>query len=56
MLLNLHFLLYIAMFYSYDFAPNISEDDAIKELNYRFKEHGVGYQYESGKIIRIDSR
>lgn len=30
--------------------------DAIDELNYRFREHGVGYQYESGKIIRIDSQ
>lgn len=31
-------------------------DDAIKELNVRFLEHGVGYQYESGTIIRIDSK
>ena len=30
--------------------------DAIAELNYRFQEHGVGYQYESGKIIRVDSQ
>jgi hypothetical protein len=30
-------------------------DDAIDELNARFKEHGVGYQYANGKIIRIDS-
>ena len=30
-------------------------DSAIAELNYRFREHGVGYQYESGKIIRVDS-
>ena len=28
---------------------------AIAELNYRFREHGVGYQYESGKIVRVDS-
>lgn len=34
----------------------ISPDDAIAELNYRFNEHGVGYQYESGKIIRADSQ
>jgi len=33
-----------------------SPDDAIAELNYRFREHGVGYQYESGQIIRIDSK
>lgn len=31
-------------------------DDAIKELNARFREHGVGYQYESGSIVRIDSQ
>lgn len=33
-----------------------SPDDAIAELNYRFKEHGVGYQYAAGKIIRIESQ
>lgn len=27
----------------------------IDELNLRFKEAGVGYQYESGEIIRVDS-
>ena len=26
----------------------------IDELNQRFKEHGVGYRFESGQIIRID--
>jgi hypothetical protein len=31
-------------------------EDAISELNERFKEHGVGYQFESGEIIRIDSQ
>ena len=31
-------------------------DEAIKELNYRFREHGVGYQYDSGQIIRVDSQ
>lgn len=30
-------------------------DDAINELNYRFREHSIGYQYENGQIIRIDS-
>ncbi len=34
----------------------ISSDEAIDELNHRFREHGVGYQYESGKIIRVDSQ
>jgi len=31
-------------------------DDAIDELNTRFKEHGIGYQYSGGRIIRIDSQ
>ena len=30
-------------------------DDAIKELNFRFRDAGIGYQFESGKIIRLDS-
>ena len=33
----------------------IGRDDAIEELNQRFKEHGFGYQFTNGKIIRIDS-
>jgi hypothetical protein len=28
---------------------------AIAELNERFREHGVGYQFESGIIVRVDS-
>ena len=31
-------------------------DQAIEELNYRFKEHGVGYCFVNGEIIRIDSQ
>lgn len=30
-------------------------DSAIDELNGRFKEHGVGFQFIGGEIIRIDS-
>ena len=30
-------------------------DEAIKELNERFKQAGVGYQFEDGCILRIDS-
>ncbi|MFC0515171.1 STM4504/CBY_0614 family protein [Mucilaginibacter angelicae] len=33
----------------------ISEDDAIAELNERFKQHAVGYQYEFGELIKVDS-
>lgn len=34
----------------------LEPDEAIFELNYRFREHGIGYQYESGEIIRVDSQ
>jgi len=30
-------------------------DQAIEELNQRFKEHGIGYQYLNGEIVRVDS-
>ena len=33
----------------------IDADSAIEELNGRFKEHGVGYRFTDGKIVRIDS-
>jgi hypothetical protein len=33
----------------------ITPDEAIAELNARFKEHGVGFQFESNKLIRMDS-
>jgi hypothetical protein len=35
--------------------PSITADDAIEELNRRFLDHGVGYKYEAGMPIRIDS-
>lgn len=31
-------------------------DDAIAELNQRFQEHAVGYQYQAGRIVRVDSQ
>lgn len=41
----------------YIFITNvkISPDEAIEELNERFKEHGIGYSFDGGEIIRIDS-
>jgi len=30
-------------------------DEVITEMNARFKQHAVGYQYESGEIIRVDT-
>ena len=32
-----------------------SADDAVKELNERFRRAGVGYQFEDGKIFCVDS-
>jgi AbiJ N-terminal domain 4 len=34
----------------------MSVTEGIKELNFRFQEAAVGYQYESGRMIRIDSQ
>ena len=31
-------------------------DDAISELNARFRESGIGYQFEGGELMRIDSQ
>ena len=41
----------------YFYRDDASEksDDAIEELNYRFREHGIGYQFTNGGIIRTDS-
>ncbi|MBI3009307.1 MAG: hypothetical protein HYY56_07365, partial [Candidatus Omnitrophica bacterium] len=42
----------------YRMQAEVTQDpnDAIDELNTRFKEHGVGYQYVNGIIIRMDSQ
>ena len=42
--------------YRFNEIATQSPDDAINELNGRFKEAGVGYQFESGELIRIDSQ
>lgn len=43
--------------YRYLRRDNASQlaDDAIKELNARFQEHGIGYRLEEGEIVRVDS-
>lgn len=33
----------------------LEAEEAVSELNERFKEHGVGYQFESNELIRLDS-
>jgi len=35
--------------------PQVDPDAAIEELNTRFREHGIGYQYEAMELIRVDS-
>ena len=37
------------------FGMTITPKDAVQELNERFRQAGVGYRFESGKIVRIDS-
>jgi AbiJ N-terminal domain 4 len=47
------------MLTSYNFSNDIiviSPDEAVAELNKRFLEHGLGYQFESNEIIRVDSK
>lgn len=39
----------------YDNHP-IKIDEAIHEFNYRCRDAGVGYQFENGEIIRVDSQ
>lgn len=43
--------------YQYLFRQQFNEvaDAAIEELNIRFNEHGVGYYYSDGTILRVDS-
>jgi hypothetical protein len=43
--------------YAYLFRQNASKiaDAALDELNTRFREHGIGFQYVDGEIIRVDS-
>lgn len=36
--------------------PKITPDEAIDELNTRMRFHGIGFQFESGEMIRVDSQ
>jgi hypothetical protein len=49
--------MYIRKDYNYRHTTTrkLDSDDAIEELNTRFKEHGIGYQFESGEVLRVDS-
>lgn len=48
--------IFASNFYQMDIHEGILPDDAISQVNYRFREHGVGYRFESGQIIKIDSQ
>ena len=39
----------------YLYGVRVTASDAIDELNERFRRAGVGYQFEDGKIFRVDS-
>lgn len=39
----------------YALGSTMGADEAIDELNERFRSHGVGYRFESGHIVRVDS-
>lgn len=43
--------------YGYRQLNNSNEiaTNSIEELNYRFQEHAIGFQFEGGEIIRVDS-
>ncbi|WP_201616568.1 STM4504/CBY_0614 family protein [Psychrobacter urativorans] len=43
----------IEMFHS-EYTEKFNLKEAIDELNQRFREHGVGYQYEDKQVIRVD--
>jgi hypothetical protein len=38
------------------FHKTQSPDEAIDELNARFREQGVGFEFQSGRIVRVDSQ
>lgn len=41
--------------YKYDYDADTAVNDAIVELNYRFKQHNLGYEFIDSQIITIDS-
>lgn len=41
--------------YQYKTNRKMEPADAIQELNERLREHGIGFQFESNELIRVDS-
>ena len=39
-----------------DSRPSVTSEEAIEEVNQRFRENGIGFQFESGEIVRVDSQ
>jgi hypothetical protein len=37
-------------------GTSMNSSDAVAELNFRFFEHSIGYQFEANEIIRVDSK
>jgi len=37
------------------FQPVLNSHEAVDKLNARFKEHAIGYRFEQGQIVRLDS-
>jgi hypothetical protein len=42
--------------YRYRNDASTIADDAIEELNVRFREHGIGFEYSDCQLMRVDSR
>lgn len=41
---------------AYECGASQRADDALNELNIRFRENGFGYQFENGEFIRVDDQ
>jgi hypothetical protein len=37
------------------YAISQAAEDAIEEINHRLRRAGIGYQFESGDVVRVDS-
>jgi VanZ family protein len=46
----------LAQYHAVDAGIEQDPDDAIEELNHRFREHAIGYQYLGGNLVRLDSQ
>ncbi|SGZ09080.1 STM4504/CBY_0614 family protein [Moritella viscosa] len=42
--------------FQFNSSVSLNSDQAISELNTRFKESNIGYQFESSELVRVDSQ